>query len=565
MNVSDYDYDLPEELIAHRPCPDRAGSRMLVLSRATGDCRLGQFREFPSLLRAGDCLVLNDTKVIPARLFGRRQGFTGRVEAFLLEPVGTGCWRSLLKPGRRMKAGTVVEIEGTDKATFTVVEANGDGTFTIAFQCADVDALLEQAGHIPLPPYIARPDEATDKDRYQTVYAERRGAVAAPTAGLHFTPEILAEIAAKGIQIVRVTLHVGAGTAKIHRPEVAPNAESPPPLLTYYFMNALLGVLEMMLPGGMSDSGISKKFQAEAFPKLVLPSLEAEGLERGLFQLTVTATAEGARKMGLDPRAFPIEIDPAAGYTSEGPGVFLDPRAELEGTAEQQAFFLEGDDLKGSYEAAGVYIALGYLDWDRGMKGLGYGVKLMSLEPSMTDYLAKSAFGRTYANRASRLFQPYLMQDEAEAAVAERLGPDGKGFTPDPTLALCEDVRDENSGLPPDKGYRLYSANSGTAKFDFEVAPSDADFVETDDFSEDDPVGPDGPVRLLVRSKSRMKLEEEEIAGEEGFADFYGAAAARGGAGGTGFRLVHGRCSIFCHCLLWLLACRLGPLQVKGG
>jgi S-adenosylmethionine:tRNA ribosyltransferase-isomerase len=212
MNVSDYDYDLPEELIAHRPCPDRAGSRMLVLSRATGDCRLGQFREFPSLLRAGDCLVLNDTKVIPARLFGRRQGFTGRVEAFLLEPVGTGCWRSLLKPGRRMKAGTVVEIEGTDKATFTVVEANGDGTFTIAFQCADVDALLEQAGHIPLPPYIARPDEATDKDRYQTVYAERRGAVAAPTAGLHFTPEILAEIAAKGIQIVRVTLHVGAGT-----------------------------------------------------------------------------------------------------------------------------------------------------------------------------------------------------------------------------------------------------------------------------------------------------------------------------------------------------------------
>jgi hypothetical protein len=221
--------------------------------------------------------------------------------------------------------------------------------------------------------------------------------------------------------------------------------------------------------------------------------------------------------------------------------VFLDPRAELEGTAEQQAFFLEGDDLKSSYEAAGLYIALGYLDWDRGMKGLGYGVKLMSLEPSMTDYLAKSAFGRTYANRASRLFQPYLMQDEAEAAVAERLGPDGKGFTPDPTLALCEDVRDENSGLPPDKGYRLYSANSGTAKFDFEVAPSDADFVETDDFSEDDPVGPDGPVRLLVRSKSRMKLEEEEIAGEEGFADFYGAAAAGGAGGGGGGGAVGGK------------------------
>ena len=323
-------------------------------------------------------------------------------------------------------------------------------------------------------------------------------------------------------------------TAKIHRPEVAPNAESPPPLLTYYFMNALLSVLEMMLPGGMSDSGISKKFQADAFPKLVLPSLEAEGLERGLFQLTVTATAEGARKMGLDPRAFPIEIDPAAGYTSEGPGVFLDPRAELEGTAEQQAFFLEGDNLKSSYEAAALYIALGYMDWDRGLRGLGYGVKLMSLEPSMTDYLANSAFGRTYANRASRLFQPYIMQDEAEAAVAAGLGPNDKGFAPDLTLTLCEDARDENSGLLPDKGYRLYSANSGTAKFDFEIAPSDVDFVETDNFSEDDPVGPTGPVRLLVRSKSRMKLEEEEIAGEEGFADLDDAAAAGGGGGGGG-------------------------------
>ena len=138
------------------------------------------------------------------------------------------------------------------------------------------------------------------------------------------------------------------------------------------------------------------------------------------------------------------------------------------------------------------------MDWDRGLKGLGYGVKLMSLEPSMTDYLANSAFGRTYANRASRLFQPYLMQDEAEAAVAAGLGPNDKGFAPDLTLTLCEDARDENSGLPPDKGYRLYSANSGTAKFDFEIAPSDVDFVETDNFSEDDPVGPDGPVRLLV-------------------------------------------------------------------
>ena len=212
MKVSDYDYELPEELIAARPCPDRAGSRMLVLSRTTGECRSGQFREFPGLLRPGDCLVLNDTRVIPARLFGRRQGFTGRIEAFLLEPLGQGEWRCLLKPGRRMKAGTVVEIDGAEAATFTVLGVVGDGTFTIRFQCADVDALLEQVGHIPLPPYIARPDEAVDKERYQTVYADRRGAVAAPTAGLHFTPEILAEIAAKGITVVRVTLHVGAGT-----------------------------------------------------------------------------------------------------------------------------------------------------------------------------------------------------------------------------------------------------------------------------------------------------------------------------------------------------------------
>lgn len=211
--VADYDYELPEELIAFRPCPERSGSRMMVLSRQTGESKIQAFLDFPGYLRAGDCLVLNNTKVIPARIFGRRQGFTGKVEAFLLEPAGeAGTWRCLLKPGRRMKEGTVVEIDRGDGASFTVLANNGDGTFTIGFSSADVDALLDRAGHMPLPPYIQRPDEEVDQDRYQTVYAERRGAVAAPTAGLHFTPEILAQIEAKGVRIVRVTLHVGAGT-----------------------------------------------------------------------------------------------------------------------------------------------------------------------------------------------------------------------------------------------------------------------------------------------------------------------------------------------------------------
>ena len=229
-------------------------------------------------------------------------------------------------------------------------------------------------------------------------------------------------------------------------------------------------------------------------------------MEHGLLQLTVTATAEGARKMGLDPRAFPIEIDRAAGYTSEGPGVFLDPRAELEGKAEQQEFFLHADNLKESYEAAGLYIALGYMDSDRGLRGIGYIVKLLSVEPSMADYLASSTFGRTYTNRASQLFQPYLMQDEAEAAIAEGHGPGNEGFSPDLTKALCEDARDENSGLPLDKGYRLYSGNAGTAKFDFEEAPTDDDFVEMDDFPEDDPVGPRG-----TGSSSGSLQEPDEI------------------------------------------------------
>jgi S-adenosylmethionine:tRNA ribosyltransferase-isomerase len=204
--TSDFDYDLPSASIAQEPAP-RGESRLLVLDR-TGPERHARVRDLPRLLRSGDLLVLNDTRVIPARLYGRSAG-GGRMEILLVERVAEREWDALVKPGRRARPGARFEIgEGL---TAEVLDKREDGRHRLRFS-EPVEPHLERLGHIPLPPYIHRPDTPEDRERYQTVYARRPGAVAAPTAGLHFTNELLREIEGAGVEIARVTLHVGIGT-----------------------------------------------------------------------------------------------------------------------------------------------------------------------------------------------------------------------------------------------------------------------------------------------------------------------------------------------------------------
>jgi S-adenosylmethionine:tRNA ribosyltransferase-isomerase len=220
MLVSDFDFDLPEELIAQEPPADRAGARMLALDRGTGDWADQLFLDFPSRLRAGDLLVLNDSKVIPARLFAHRQGLhtqanhlsTGRVQVLLAEQLGEWEWKALVRPGRKVLTGEVLYFGGG--ALKAEVIAHGEfGERTLRFApVEDFFGVVERLGHMPLPPYIHREDRAGDRERYQTVYARERGSVAAPTAGLHFTSGILDAIRARGVQVVSVTLHVGLGT-----------------------------------------------------------------------------------------------------------------------------------------------------------------------------------------------------------------------------------------------------------------------------------------------------------------------------------------------------------------
>ena len=211
MLVADFNYHLPPELVAQYPAGKRETSRMLVMDRDTGHCEVRTFLDFPSLLQAGDCLVLNDTRVIPARLLGRRVGTDGRVEALLLRELAPLHWHCLLKPGRRLRPGTQVTL-GEQGDRFTVHDRRADGTFEVRFDTDDMPALLARLGAMPLPPYIRRQAETSDRERYQTVYAREPGAVAAPTAGLHFTADILDSIRNKGVSIATVTLHVGAGT-----------------------------------------------------------------------------------------------------------------------------------------------------------------------------------------------------------------------------------------------------------------------------------------------------------------------------------------------------------------
>ena len=244
MLVSDFGYELPEELIAQRPPEVRGTSRMMTLDRGTGTFADRRFAELPSLLRAGDLLVLNDSRVIPARLYARRGGVatqekspapSGLVEVLLTEKLGgEGEWGALVKPAKKVPVGEVLTFAAAGSEAVvvraTVVGAGEFGERRLRFDAVeDFHAALERIGHLPLPPYIHRakaaPDRAEDRERYQTVYSrplasvEERGSSAAPTAGLHFTPEILEELKSKGVEIARLTLHVGLGTFQPVRAE----------------------------------------------------------------------------------------------------------------------------------------------------------------------------------------------------------------------------------------------------------------------------------------------------------------------------------------------------------
>lgn len=212
--LSDFYYDLPEELIAQEPLENRTASRMLVLSRETQSFHDDVFLNFPHYIRPGDCLVLNNTRVFPARLHGRRNNANGaEVEVFLTSALDAEetTWKVLVKPGKRVRLGDTILFGEILKAE--VLEGGDYGERTVRFQSnRPISELLEQLGQIPLPPYIHRTPEAKDRERYQTVFAAKRGSVAAPTAGLHFTEEMLNRCREAGAEIAHVTLHVGLGT-----------------------------------------------------------------------------------------------------------------------------------------------------------------------------------------------------------------------------------------------------------------------------------------------------------------------------------------------------------------
>jgi S-adenosylmethionine:tRNA ribosyltransferase-isomerase len=211
--IQEFDYQLPEELIAQEPLSDRAASRMLVVDRASGMLEDRSFRDFPGLLHPGDCLVLNDSRVLPSRLYGHREHSTGKVEIFLTKPCSPDrlTWEALVRPGRKMR--TVERIVISEELTAEILGRGEYGERAVRLHPAgDLYEVLERAGHVPLPPYIRRPDTPRDRERYQTVFAQERGSAAAPTAGLHFTPQILEACKQAGAEIARVTLHVGLGT-----------------------------------------------------------------------------------------------------------------------------------------------------------------------------------------------------------------------------------------------------------------------------------------------------------------------------------------------------------------
>jgi S-adenosylmethionine:tRNA ribosyltransferase-isomerase len=213
LHIDQVDYPLPPELIAQEPLPERDASRLLVLDRRTGALQHRTFRELPELLEPGDLLVVNRGRVLPARLLGQRAG-GGQAEILLVRQVEGPRWEALLRPGRRLRPGVHVELAEGFEAVVLPGPATAQGCRPVELRAADGGwrAALERHGHVPLPPYVRRPDTPADRERYQVVYAREEGSVAAPTAGLHFTPALLARLARRGIERAEVVLHVGPGT-----------------------------------------------------------------------------------------------------------------------------------------------------------------------------------------------------------------------------------------------------------------------------------------------------------------------------------------------------------------
>ena len=210
MKTADFYFDLPQELIAQDPLEDRSSSRLLVLDRETGKTEHHIFKDVIDYLNPGDCLVVNNTKVIPARLFGTKEGTEAKIEILLLKRKENDVWETLVKPGKKAKPGTRISF-GDGLLTGEVIDVVEEGNRLIKFTYDGIfEEILDQLGQMPLPPYITH--QLKDKNRYQTVYAKHDGSAAAPTAGLHFTPELLEAIKAKGVNIAHVTLHVGLGT-----------------------------------------------------------------------------------------------------------------------------------------------------------------------------------------------------------------------------------------------------------------------------------------------------------------------------------------------------------------
>ena len=302
MLVSDFNYPLPEELIAQHPLADRAASRLLHVERSTGSFIDRKFRDFPQLLRPDDLLVLNNTRVFPARLLGRRAGaraqpvskrnpaardfLRGEVEALLTRQLDESglAWQALVHPGRKIGVGERLFFGEHEELQAEVIARGKFGERTLRFApVSDFFALVERIGHVPLPPYIARPDSVEDRQRYQTVFArdDARGSVAAPTAGLHFTPQILQEIRQRGVQIAEITLNVGLGTFqpvrveeveehKMHRERYSIAAEAAEQI------NAALAKKRRVVAVGTTTVRTLENAAKQDFPRISSGSAEAD-------------------------------------------------------------------------------------------------------------------------------------------------------------------------------------------------------------------------------------------------------------------------------------------------
>jgi len=229
MKIEEFDFYLPEELIAQEPIEDRSKSRLLVLNKTSGEIEHRKFEDIIKYLNSKDCLVLNDTKVIPARLMGIRKNTLGKIEMVLLKPVEKDTWEVLVKPGRRVRIGDEIVFGQGELVARVIDTTDFGGRIVKFFYCRPFQEILNELGEMPTPPYIKK--KLHDKDRYQTVYAKNPGSAAAPTAGLHFTKELLKKIRDKGISIAFITLHVGLGT---FRPVTVENIEEHKMHAEYY-------------------------------------------------------------------------------------------------------------------------------------------------------------------------------------------------------------------------------------------------------------------------------------------------------------------------------------------